>query len=138
MMNRFEKAWKDLADDPNIEKAFTGSEDNPDSHWVIVPGVKIERFKDGTIVLKSIYVDNDRYKDFNYTHQMYFEDYGFWAGFAKVNLDYFSDELIRYGNILSRCTDDESKAINQAHIDDCEKKVSMYEKKLANALKIVE
>ena len=86
------KAWTDLENDKDVNLYFTGLESDPDSRWYISPGVKIEKFRDGTIEIKRVYGNQSWYSDITSSQMMYFEEHGWWAGVAKVNVDWFSDK----------------------------------------------
>ena len=63
------KAWEDLERDPYVSLYWTGDDLDPDSHWYMDHGVKIEKFKDGRIEQSEVKSVTALREWFNETHR---------------------------------------------------------------------
>jgi len=95
---------------------YTGLEEDPDSYWYLGPGVKIEQFRDGRVELKYTYTVGERFYDMSASDTRYFEEYGWFAGLARVNIDYWNKKL---AGVEASLTSD---------LDDCERR-ELYSKR---------
>lgn len=91
------KAWNDLESDPNVSLYWTGDERDPDSHWYMDHGIKIEKFKDGHIELSNAMIAGDFYKPLTKDQVSVFEDKGWLRGCYNVCIDMY---MIRLHNVM--------------------------------------
>ena len=130
------KAWNELVQ--HQIPWYTGKAEDPDSEWYLATGVKIEKFKDGTIEIKATQTTGDWYMDLTENQKMYFEDYGWFAGLYKVNVDYWigkvDDRLYLYNKSIGQEDEcDKSEKLGKA-----QEKLEDYRLKLREALKSVQ
>lgn len=91
------KAWDELENDPNVSLYWTGDVRDPDSHWYMDHGIKIEKFKDGHIELSNAMVSGDFYKPLTQSQVEVFEDKGWLRGCYNVCIDMY---MIRLHNVM--------------------------------------
>jgi hypothetical protein len=83
------KAWDEIVNDPEIPVWYTGDKNNPDSHWYLDRGVKIERFPNGEVLLWNVMVPGHKYQIIAGMERQWFEDYGWKGGLYRFNWKYF-------------------------------------------------
>jgi hypothetical protein len=106
------KAWEDLINDDSISLYWTEYSD-----WYLDCGVKIEKFKDGTIELWNAATQGDHYAKLSATQESYFNDYGWKPGLYKVKADRLEYKLESLEYYLTKKTDDSERATMQRSID---------------------
>ena len=87
------KAWNDLEEDPYITLYWTGDERNPDTHWYMDHGVKIEQMRDGSIEINNAMVGGDFYKRVTDSQYKVFEEKGWLAGCYNVCIETYKERL---------------------------------------------
>jgi hypothetical protein len=87
------KAWNELEEDPYITLYWTGDERNPDTHWYMDHGVKIEQMRDGSIEINNAMVGGDFYKRVTDSQYKVFEEQGWLAGCYNVCIDTYKERL---------------------------------------------
>ena len=132
MTNKYTKAWNDLENDPDIATYETLDKTYK---WYLVPGVWIAKYPNGDVEIKTVYGSGDKYREIKHTQERYFEDYGFWAGAYRLNVDYFEDAMLDAKERLEQVlgTDDEDRV--REKFEEAEAKMNMYKEKLNKALK---
>lgn len=98
------RAYEELKEEGRMW--FTGTEENKLSEWYLDSGAKIEVFPDGTIEMKEVYTVGDRYRDMRPRFLRYFEEYGWYAGLGKLNVEYWTDRMEDLTIRLSSCSDE--------------------------------
>jgi len=97
------KAWNDLLGEVSLY--WTGLPDNPDSHWYLDHGVKIEKFKDGTFEISNTMIAGDWFRPITNEQYDFFVFNGWLAGCYKVCIDTYIDRMIRVHEVLNRYPD---------------------------------
>ena len=87
------KAWNELEEDPYITLYWTGDERNPDTHWYMDHGVKIEQMRDGSIEINNAMVGGDFYKRVTDSQYEVFAEKGWLAGCYNVCVDTYKERL---------------------------------------------
>lgn len=117
------KAWDDLESDPNVSLYWTGDERDPDSHWYMDHGIKIEKFKDGHIELSNAMIAGDFYKPLTKDQVSVFEDKGWLRGCYNVCIDMY---MIRLHNVMQIINmNPESRELDERK-KNIEKKLARY------------
>lgn len=117
------KAWDDLESDPNVSLYWTGDERDPDSHWYMDHGIKIEKFRDGHIELSNAMIAGDFYKPLTKDQVSIFEDKGWLRGCYNVCIDMY---MIRLHNVMQIINmNPESRELDERK-KNIEKKLARY------------
>lgn len=95
------KAWTDLENDKLISLYWTGSSENPKSHWYLNHGVKIERFADGTIEINNVMKAGDNYEPISDEELKVFETKGWNAGCYLVCINTYGERLDSINRLIS-------------------------------------
>lgn len=117
------KAWNDLESDPNVSLYWTGDERNPDSHWYMDHGIKIEKFRDGHIELSNAMIAGDFYKPLTKDQVSVFEDKGWLRGCYNVCIDMYMIRLHNVCQIINM--NPESRELDERK-KNIEKKLARY------------
>lgn len=117
------KAWDDLESDPNVSLYWTGDERDPDSHWYMDHGIKIEKFKDGHIELSNAMIAGDFYKPLTKDQVSVFEDKGWLRGCYNVCIDMYMIRLHNVCQIINM--NPESRELDERK-KNIEKKLARY------------
>ena len=95
------KAWEDLERDPYVSLYWTGDDLDPDSHWYMDHGVKIEKFKDGRIEINNCMHAGDFYVPVTSSQRYVFENVGWLPGCYDVCIDMYSARMLRISKLES-------------------------------------
>lgn len=95
------KAWEDLERDPYVSLYWTGDDLDPDSHWYMDHGVKIEKFKDGRIEINNCMYAGDFYVPVTESQRYVFENVGWLPGCYDVCIDMYSARMLRINKLES-------------------------------------
>ena len=117
------KAWDELENDPNVSLYWTGDYINPDSHWYMDHGVKIEKFRDGRIELNNAMFPGDFYIPLSKKQIDIFKHKGWLIGCYNVCIDMYTtrmNNVIKLININPDLPELEERKKN------IEKKLSRY------------
>ena len=95
------KAWEDLERDPYVSLYWTGDDLDPDSHWYMDHGVKIEKFKDGRIEINNCMHAGDFYVPVTESQRYVFENVGWLPGCYDVCIDMYSARMLRINKLES-------------------------------------
>lgn len=117
------KAWDDLEKDPNISLYWTGYERNPKSYWYIDHGIKIEKFKDGTIELNNAMAAGDFYRSLKDKHIKVFENNGWLAGCYEVCIEMYENRIMNVIDLIRRNPNEPELLLRKENI---EKKLKRY------------
>jgi len=117
------KAWDDLEKDPNVSLYWTGDERDPDSHWYMDHGIKIEKFRDGHIDLSNAMIAGDFYKPLTQDQVEVFETKGWLRGCYNVCIDMYMIRLHNVCQIINM--NPESRELDERK-KNIEKKLARY------------
>jgi hypothetical protein len=117
------KAWDDLEKDPNVSLYWTGDERDPDSHWYMDHGIKIEKFRDGHVDLSNAMIAGDFYKPLTQDQVEVFETKGWLRGCYNVCIDMYMIRLHNVCQIINM--NPESRELDERK-KNIEKKLARY------------
>ena len=117
------KAWDDLENDPNVSLYWTGDYIDPDSRWYMDHGIKIEKFRDGTIELHNAMVSGDFYKKLSQDQIDVFEQKGWLRGCYNVCIDMY---MIRMHNVMQLIKMNPESSELEERKKNIEKKLARY------------
>ena len=125
------KAWKDL--EQTVSIYYTGPSDNPNTHWYLDHGVKIEKFPDGSFDINNVMTNGDRYERVTDEQYQVFEEKGWLPGCYNVCAETYQKRLTKVESLIQYAKEETLDDV-MARKALLAKKVKRYEELFAKSL----